>query len=189
MTKPKEQPYRGTDRITPELTKHIAALVQLGTPVRLACQEAGIPRSTALSWLNKGGFTLVANDGRIGVAPEYVPPEKAKEPFKSFVRAIEEAQGLAYGQLSREVYKSSLVDANLGLKLLKSVAPDEFDSGTRNNVSVEVNAPHNQAIARISYSDFKRLEAERNAIEANGEFVNDEQLEPGPLALPEADQE
>lgn len=191
MTKPNGRPFgRSTDQITPELTAHIAGLVQLGTPVRIACQEAGIPRSTALRWLNRGGFTLVSNDGRIGVAPEYVPPEEAKEPYKSFVDAINEAQGIAHGQLSRSVYASSMVDANLGLKVLKSVAPDEYESPSRSsNVSVEVSSHRNEAIARISYSDLKRWEEERNAIEANGDVVNEQQPEPGPFALSEASAE
>jgi len=173
--------------LTPELIEAVAERVRLGTPVRVACEESGIPRSTAIKWLNRGGMTLVANDGRVGVSKDFIPPEHAREPFRSFVVAITYAQGSAHGQLVRRTYQAALQDGDLGLKYLKSVSPEEFAPAPRGNpnlISVSNNVQLGEQgadgravgppIGRVSFEDWERMQAVRARNESEADVTDAE---------------
>lgn len=171
--------------LTQELIQKVASLVEVGTPVRVACEESGIPRSTAIKWLNKGGMTLVSADTRVGISKDFIPPEEAKEPFRSFVAAITLAQGSAHGQLMRRTYQAALQDGDLGLKYLKAVSPEEFAQAPRGNPNL-ISVSNNVAIGgvggravgppigRVSFEDWERMQAVRARNESEADVTDAE---------------
>lgn len=164
--------------LTPELIESVAAKVRVGTPVRIACQESGIPRATALMWLNKGGFNLDAPNSGGPRSREWVHPDKAKEPFRTFAEVVGRAQGSARGALMRFAYQSAMQDGDLALKYLKAISPEEFAPAMRGNPNlISISNNNMQAgadagtgsdghavgppIGRVSFEDYERIQAAR----------------------------
>ena len=75
-------------KITPMLTKKIAAAIENGCYVETAASYAGLVKSTLYDWLKRGGRALEA-----AAKGESYP--KAEEPFVRFSNAIEKAMAVS----------------------------------------------------------------------------------------------
>jgi hypothetical protein len=98
----------------PEVQDSIFEALERGMSFNDACHQAGVPYVTGRTWLRKGGGTGT------------VPPEEAKEPFKSFATQVNEIRARINGELAAGIRNAAKMDWKAGAWLLSRRNPAEY---------------------------------------------------------------
>jgi hypothetical protein len=136
------------EALTDELTATLCALVRVGIPLYLAAQEIGLPQSCLYDWLARGGYHGSCNHRK------YIPPDEAREPYKSFARDVEAAVARSHNRMAVSVYQKAMKqrDGRLALSWLKARHP-EIWSPTRAD-PVPVAESNDADTVRVSLHDY-----------------------------------
>ncbi len=149
--------------VEPAFVQPLLDLITQGVPGYVAAESMHLRRESFFMYLRKGGHP------RHAASKDYVAPEHAVEPYKSFAQEVLAAEAIAHLDIIRTVHQKVQNDVNAGIKYLRARWPDEYAQVARQPVETEDTGQEAPPILQISLSDFVAMQRQaREGVMSDG---------------------
>lgn len=126
--------------------------VSQGAMPYLASEVHGISRITLWKWLRLGGYSAYAHHR------EFVPPDEAREPYRTFVELTLQAEARAHLDIVKTVHRKVGNDMNAAIKYMRTRYAEQYDP---RNVAATVDVSEGATrTVLISLENFDRMRQE-----------------------------
>lgn len=137
----------------PDFVDKYLALVTDGLQPYRACEACGVSRITFYKWWRLGGGASVSDNA------DFVQPEDAQEPYKSFVARTLEVEARLLAEINRTVTQKSKTDAEFALRVLRSRYPEDWGPTRHTAPTVVAEQP---ILVQMTVEEFRRFQKEKS---------------------------
>ena len=149
--------------VEPAFVQPLLDLITQGVPGYVAAESMHLRRESFFMYLRKGGHP------RHAASKDYVAPEHAVEPYKSFAEEVLAAEAIAHLDIIRTVHQKIQNDVNAGIKYLRARWPDEYAQVAGRPVESEDAGLEPPAVLQVSLSDFLAMQRQaREGVMSDG---------------------
>ena len=127
-------------------------LIKQGVPGYVAAESMHLRRESFFMYLRKGGHPRHAS------SKDYVAPEQAVEPYKTFAQEVLAAEATAHLDIIKTVHLKVQNDVNAGIKYLRARWPDEYAQVAGRPVESEDTGQEPAPVLQVSLSDFVAMQ-------------------------------
>lgn len=149
--------------VEPAFVQPLLDLITQGVPGYVAAESMQLRRECYFMYLRKGGHP------RHAVSKDYVPPEQAVEPYKTFAQEVLAAEAIAHLDIIKTVHQKVQNDVNAGIKYLRARWPDEYAQVAGRSVESEDTGQQPAPVLQVSLADFLAMQQQlREGVAADG---------------------
>ena len=138
--------------VNPAFVQPLLDLIKQGVPGYVAAESMHLRRESFFMYLRKGGHP------RHAASKDYVAPEHAVEPYKTFAQDVLAAEATAHLDIIKTVHLKVQNDVNAGIKYLRARWPDEYAQVARQPVESEDTGQEPPQVLQVSLSDFLAMQ-------------------------------
>ncbi len=138
--------------VSPTFVEPLLDLIKQGVPGYVAAESMHLRRESFFMYLRKGGHP------RHAASKDYVAPEHAVEPYKTFAQDVLAAEATAHLDIIKTVHQKVQNDVNAGIKYLRARWPDEYAQVAGRPVESEDTEREPAPVLQVSLSDFLAMQ-------------------------------
>ena len=138
--------------VNPTFVEPLLDLIKQGVPGYVAAESLQLRRESFFMYLRKGGHP------RHAASKDYVAPEHAVEPYKSFAQEVLAAEATAHLDIIKTIHQKVQNDVNAGIKYLRARWPDEYAQVAGRPVESEDTGQEPPQVLQVSLSDFLAMQ-------------------------------